>query len=196
MSEPIEIESLKVSRRQRITDSLSTEALRLMTAGFRSRTPSAQLAEQILAATGEMLSERTLYRRRQEWDAEQLRRQAGREQMEDLLSAMRKGDATASEMVNALALDALMRDPDGFSSLDPIAVQQTSIAAERVRIQARRLELQERAIALDEAKFATMQRQQEAAIKAAEELESKAAAGKQVSPDDIRRIREAYGLSN
>ena len=114
--------------------------------------------------------------------------------MEDLLAAMRAGDHTASEMVNALAIEQLMRDPDGTLSADPIALQQTSIAAERVRLQAKSMQLKERQIALDEAKFAAMQKREQAAIAATEELEKAAGSGKQVTLADLRKIKEIYGL--
>jgi hypothetical protein len=184
-----------MSSRQLITDQLSPEATHLMAVGFRSKTPSAQLVMQIRNATGEVVSERTMARRKQEFEAEQQRRQSGREQMEDLLSAMRAGDATASEMVNALAMESLMRDPDGFAMLNPIDVQRTSIQAEKVRLQREKLELQKRQMALDEQKFELLKQQREQVLKAAEDLEQKVAGGKQITEDDLRKVKGIYGLN-
>src|SRR6266581_4284498 len=107
-----------------------------MIACFREKLPAAMIVARIAAETGETVAERTVARRKAEWEAEQKRRRAGREQMEDLLAAARAGDSTASEMVNALAIEQLMRDPEGTLSVDPVELQRTSIAAERVRIQA------------------------------------------------------------
>lgn len=176
------------------TDSLSSEAQRLMVACFRSRMPAAAIAEKIKAETGEVAAERTIGRRKAEWEAEQSRRQAAREQMEDLLEAMRSGDRTASEMVNALALDALMRDPARLTDADPIALQQTSIQAERVRLQREQVAIKKRQIELDEKKFEAMQQREKKAIETATALEQKAASGQTVTPEEIRKIREVYGL--
>ncbi len=153
------------------------------------------IAARIKAEVGELVAERTIGRRKSEWEAEQKRRQAGREQMDDLLASMRNGNHTASEMVNALAVEALMRDPEGFAVLNPIDVQRTSIAAERIRLQRSKLELQERIVALDEAKFERMKQREAQAIEATAALEQKAASGQSISPEDIRKIREVYGLN-
>jgi hypothetical protein len=176
------------------TDQLSSEARSLMLACFRERMTAAATVARIKEQTGETVAERTLARRKSEWEAEADRRLRGREQMEDLLAAARSGDHTASEMVNALAIEQLMRDPDGTLSLDPIALQKTSIAAERVRLQRDNLELKRRQIALDEAKFAQLKREKELAIAATDELEKAAKGGKQLTADDLRKIRDIYGL--
>ena len=161
-----------------------------MAACLQERLPAATIAERIKTATGEEVSERTIARRKAEYEAETARRKAGREQMEDLLLAMRAGNRTASEMVNALAIEALMRDPDGTLAADPIALQQTSIAAERVRLQRDSMELKKRQIALEEQKFAALQAREQRAIDALKGDESK-----QLSPQDmLRKVKEIYGL--
>lgn len=165
-----------------------------MVACFRSRMPAVEIAAKIKAETGEVAAERTIGRRKAEWEAEQERRQAAREQMEDLLNAMRTGDRTASEMVNALALDALMRDPQRLTDADPIALQQTSIQAERVRLQREQVEIRRRQIELDEKKFADLQDQRRRAVEATQALEQKAASGQAVTPEELRRVREIYGI--
>lgn len=182
--------------RARVTDSLSSEAQQRLAVYLREGLPAAVIAEKLQIEFSETVSERTIARRKAEWEAETRRRQSGREQMEDLLAAMRAGNHTASEMVNALAVEALMRDPDGTLSADPIALQNTSIAAERVRNQAKSMALKERQIALDEQKFAILQARERAAIAATEELEKAAGAGKQVTVDDLRKIKEIYGLKH
>jgi hypothetical protein len=181
--------------RTRITDQLSSEAQQEMVACFRLKLPASTTAARIKARTGEVVADRTIGRRKSEWEADQQRRRLGREQMEDLLATMEQGDRTASEMVNALALDALMRDPEGFSSLNPIDVQRTSIAAERVRLQREQMELKRRQIALDEARFELLKQREQKAIEAAEALGQKAASGQSITPEDLRKIREVYGLN-
>lgn len=167
-----------------------------MLACFRERLPASLVALRIKAETGADVAERTISRRKAEWDAERLRRQRGREQMEDLLLASRAGDSTASEMVNALAIEALMRDPEGTLTVNPVELQKLSIAAERVRIQALRLEIQQRALALDESKFELMKQREAKAVAAANELKDKVERGVSLTPADIERIRGIYGLSS
>jgi hypothetical protein len=172
-----------------VTDSLSSEAQQLLAACLRGKLAPALIVQQIKTATGEEVSERTIARRKADFEAETQRRRAGREQMEDLLAAMRQGDHTASEMVNALAIEQLMRDPDGTLAADPIALQQTSIQAERVRLQAKSMAIKERQLALEEQKFAALQAREQRAIDALKGDESK------LSPQDmLRKVKEIYGL--
>ena len=174
------------------TDRLSSTAQAVMLACFREKLPAAMIVTRIKAETGEEAAERTVARRKSEWDAVQRRRQAGREQMEDLLAAMRAGDHTASEMVNALAIEALMRDPDGTLTADPIALQQTSIAAERVRLQAKSMELKERQIALDEKKFKVIQDREQRAIAELQGGEKKSISAEEM----LRKVKDIYGLKH
>lgn len=170
--------------------SISSEAQRVMVACFAEGLTDPAIAARIKAETNETVAERTIGRRKAAWREETQRRKAGREQMEDLLAAMKAGDHTASEMVNALAVEALMRDPDGTLSADPIALQQVSIQAERVRLQAKSMELKARQIALDEAKFAVLQEREKRAIALLN------GQGKEdLSSDEIvRRVRQMYGM--
>jgi hypothetical protein len=168
-----------------------------MLACFREKLPASMIAARIEAATGEKVAERTIGRRKAEWEAEQKRRRMSREWMSDLMAAAREGDSTSWEMVQALASEQLQRDGEGILlAVDPIRLQQTSIAAQKVRLQGRVIDLKERQVRLDEAKFEILKAEREKAIKTAEELETKVASGRQLTEDDIRRIREVYGISN
>jgi hypothetical protein len=179
-----------MSTRARKTDRLSASGQQVMLAGFAAHTPAAMIAAQIKAATGEKVSTRTVARRKSDWEAEQRRRQAAREQMEDLLSAMHKGDHTASEMVNALAIEALMRDPEGFIADDPIKVQRVSVQAEKVRLERDKLTLAQRQHALDEKRFELLQSREQRAVAALKDD------GETLTPEQrVQRIREIYGLS-
>jgi hypothetical protein len=166
-----------------------------MAACFQQHMSAPAIAALIKERTGEEVAERTVGRRKAEWEEEFERRQRGREQMEDLLAAARAGDHTAAEMVNALAIEQLMRDPEGTLTADPIKLQEASIKAEKVRLAARSLDLKEREIAIAEKKFAILQAEREKAIAATEELKNKVGSGKQLTLDDMRKIREVYGLS-
>lgn len=174
------------------TDRLSSGAQQRLAVYLREKLPPALIVEKLQAEFNETVAERTIARRKAEYEEKAQRRQAGREQMEDLLAAMRAGDHTASEMVNALAIEQLMRDPDGTLAVDPIALQQTSIQAERVRLQAKSMALKERQIALDEKKFEVLQERERRAIA---ELNGESA--KQLSPEEmLRKIKDIYGLKH
>ena len=158
---------------------------------FEQKLPALTIAARIREDFGEEVAERTIGRRKAEWEAEQQRRQAAREQMEDLVAAARGSDLKASEMIEALAREALMRDPDGLGGIDSKA----ALEAEKVHLKRDELALKQRQIALDEAKFDLMKQREKQAIETAAALETKAASGQSISPEDIRKIREVYGLN-
>ena len=179
-----------MSTRARKTDELTAEALQAMQAGFSKHIPASMIARRIKTLTGEDVSSRTIARRKSEWEAEQRRLKEKREYMEALLAAGRSGNHTASEMVNALAVEALMRDPDGFSALNPIDVQRTSIQAEKVRLQREKLELAKREQTLNEQKFELLRAREQRTVAALEDH------GESLTPEQrVQRIREIYGLS-
>jgi hypothetical protein len=149
------------------------------------------IAARIREEFGEEVAERTVGRRKAEWEAEQQRRQAGREQMEDLVAAARGSDLKASEMIEALAREALMRDPEGLGRIDSKA----ALEAEKVRLQRETLALKRDQLDLDRKKYEDMKQREQQAIEAAAALEDKAAGGQSISPEDIRKIREVYGLN-
>ena len=67
------------------------------------------------------IAPRTIARRAAEFRAEQSRRQTAREQVADLVQAMRENDFTSAEMIQALATQALIDDPhlaDGLNIYD------------------------------------------------------------------------------
>jgi hypothetical protein len=178
------------------TDSLSSAAQQIMAACFRSKLPAAMTAAKIKAETGEIVAVRTIGRRKSEWTAAQLKRQADRDRMVDLIAAMKDGNLTASEMVTALAMEALLKDPDGFSKLNPLEVQRTSLEAEKVKLAHRREDLRARQVALAEKKYELMQQREAKAIEAAKDLAAKSTSGQQITPEDIQRIRDIYGLNS
>lgn len=176
------------------TDDLPAEAWRLMHAGFRMKKTYRAIAAD-LEEIGCEVAERTIARRAVEWRHEQSRKEAVREQVKALVEAMQEGKWESAEMIRALATEALMQNPDAFANSDPLAVQRQNLQAEELRIKRETLELRRQQHELDAAKFEAMQRREEEAKQAADELAEKAGRGEKLTADDIERIRGIYGLN-
>ncbi len=164
-----------------------------MIEGFRQKLTARMIAWRIAQATGEKVAERTISRRMAEWYSEQARRQAAKEQMLAIMDAADAGNHDAAAMIRALAMDQMMSDPQALTA-EPLRLSSQALRAEELRLKREEMEIRRRAIELDEKKFAAMQekqRQVEAALAAEEE---KACAGGQVTAEDLRKIRELYGL--
>lgn len=175
------------------TDVLSAEAHRIISAGFRGKSTYSAIAKQ-LAAIGVNVPERTIARRGVEWREEESRRRAAREQMTALVEAMKEGNWSAAEMIQALATDALMMNPDALTGADPLKVQAQNLKAEELRIKRSEMELRRRVVELDEKRLTAALDKEQKTLQAAQDLERKAERGEQISPEDIRRIRDIYGL--
>jgi hypothetical protein len=182
-------------RLAKVTDSLGPEAQRIMVQAFREKKSSLMIADLIKRETGETANERTIGRRASEWRAEQSRRQAAREQASALISAMKEHNLVASEMIQALATDALMMNPDGFALQDPIKVQRQNLIAEEIRLKRDALELRRAEHDLEAERFAIMRQREQRAIAAADELKEKANRGETLTVGDLNRIRDIYGLT-
>lgn len=176
------------------TDDLSAEAWRIMRAGFRARKTYAGLVLEIEAATGEVVPERTVARRGIEWRNDESRRQVAREQIEAMVAVMKNGDTTSAEMVQALAVEALLQDPEAFSQADPLKVQAQNLRAEELRLKRDELDLRKQSLTLDVKKFETLQAREARAIKEADALARRAESGEQLTAEDLGRIRSIYGL--
>jgi phage shock protein A len=175
------------------TDDLAPEAVRVMVNGFRGKLTAAAIAGR-LAEIDVEVPERTIARRAQEWRALEARRTAAREQMTAMVEAMKEGNHTASEMIQALATDALINDPDAFSGADPLKVQSQNLRAEELRLKREEMELRRKAQELDEKKFTALQEKSVRALAETVELEKRAESGETITPDQLRRIRDIYGL--
>lgn len=175
---------------------IGAEAMRVMVAEFRAKTPAAIIVRLVAEQTGEQVTERTVARRAAAWRAEQARRQSSREQVEDLVAAMKAQDVTAAEMAEALMMDALAMHPERFQNADAVKVVGTGLYAREVRLKERKIALQERAIAAVEKKLEMLLDKQRRADAAAAELEAKAERGEQISAEDVARIRSIYGLGD
>jgi hypothetical protein len=171
------------------TDGMGAEATRIMVGGFRTKLPYRAIARQIAEQTGEKVAERTVARRGVEWRSEQSRRQAAREQMQALVDAMKEGNWSAAEMIQALATDALMQNPEALTGADPLRLQGQNLKAEELRIKREEMDLRKRGLDLDVKRFEAVQEREQRAVAA---LEDKT---ETLTPEErLRRIRELYGL--
>ena len=171
------------------TDGLSAEGLRVMIGGFRARKTYTAITRDP-AEIGEDVPERTIARRAAEWRQSQERRENARLYVHDLVAAMKAQDVTAAEMVQALATDALLADPEAFTSGNPALVQRQNLKAEELRIKRAEMETRRRALDLDERKFALMQSREQRAVAALEEKGETMTAGER-----LQRVKEIYGLN-
>ncbi len=173
------------------TDGLSAEAQRLMAAGFRAKKTYAAIARD-LEAIGEPVSDSTIARRAAEWRAEQARRQAAREYVQDLVEALKANNFTATEMAEALLTDALIENAESLKEADPLKVQAQNLRAREVAVKEREAALRQRALELDEAKFRALQEREQKARELAAESERR-----EMTPEEMRaKIREIYGLTS
>jgi hypothetical protein len=176
--------------RERATDRISEEAQAVMLRGFAAGWTAARIAQAVLDATGEVVSERTVARRAAEWREETAERKAQRERMADLVEAMRAGGMDGSEMIQALAIDQLVEHPEALTGADPIALHGMSLDAEKVRQKKRELDIRERVVAIDERKLGLLEDREKRAVAAL------AGGEETMSPAErINEIRRIYGLA-
>jgi hypothetical protein len=170
------------------TDGLSAEAQRVLAGGFRGKKTYRAIAAD-LSEIGETVPARTIARRAVEWRRDQARRGAAREQVQDLVAAMKANDLSAAEMVQALAMQALMDDPESFASSDPLKVQFQGVMAEEVRLKKRKQELAERKLTLDERRLRIIE-EREVRVKATLEKPEET-----MTPEQrLREIQAIYGI--
>jgi hypothetical protein len=176
--------------REKATDRISDEARRVMLQGFAAGRTAAFIVQAVKDATGELVAERTVARRAAEWREESADRQARRERMTDLVDAMRASGMDGSEMIQALAIDHLVENPDALTGADPIDLHTLSINAEKVRLKKREMDIRERVVAIDERKMQLLEEREKRAIAALATGETEMTAEERIA--EIRRI---YGLS-
>lgn len=181
---------------RKATDRLSAEGLSLMNKGFTQKKSSAEIAREIEAATGERINPRTIGRRGLEWRAAMDRIREQKEQMQALVAAMEEGDLTASGVIKALALQALMNDPEAFRKQNPLKVQSQNLRAEELIIKREALRLKAREVAVNEARLQMHQEREKRTLAEVQELEKKTSQGCTITPQDLQRIREIYGLNS
>jgi len=176
------------------TDRISAEALRIMKNGFAGKKTSAAIAREIKENTGESVNPRTVGRRALEWRNWWTARRARTDEARAMVEASRAGDLTASELIQALAIQALVDDPSGLTSQNPLKVQSQNLRAEELSLKRQALTLKQREVAVTEARLQLLQERERKAAEVAAELGAKATQGKVITAEDIGRIREIYGL--
>ena len=179
-------------RVHKATDGLSEEAQRVMRAGFHGKKTYAAIARD-LAEIGVDVPERTIARRGQEWGEERRKRQAKRDYISDLMAAAVE-NPEASQVLGALATDALIADPDGFTGGDPIKVQRLNLQAETLTLKRAELEIKRRAVATDERRLALLEERARRADETEKLLREKPA-GEQLTSEQLTRMHEIYGVS-
>lgn len=171
------------------TDGLSEEALRVMRAGFHARKTYAAVARD-LAEIGVTVPERTIARRGQEWGEERRRRQAARDYVSDLVAAAAE-NPDASQVLGALATDALIADPDGFRSGDPIKVQRLNLRAEELRLKRDELEIKKRLVSTVEMRMGLLEAREARAKAALERPDA------EMTPEQrVAEIEAIYGIKH
>jgi hypothetical protein len=170
------------------TDDLPDEAWRVMHGGFRAK-KTARAIVRDLADIGIEVAERTVARRAREWRSEQRRREAARDQVQDLVAAMKEQNLNAAEMLQALAVDALIQDPDAWSGADPLAVQRQNLLAQQVRLKEREIAVRERSVAAVEKRLELVEAREERAKAVASDDSEK------LTPDErLSEIQAIYGI--
>lgn len=170
------------------TDDLAPEAVRVLTGGFRAGKTYAAIARD-LAEIGIEVPERTIARRGAEWRQAQERREQTKTYVHDLVAAMKANDLTAAEMVEALSRQALMDDPEAFTSADPLKVQRLSLQAQELRIKAQDLAIRERQVMAEETRLKLLTAREERAKAALEKPET------EMTPEQrLREVEAIYGI--
>ncbi len=133
----------------RSTDKLSAKAQRVMLAGFAGKKTARAVSRDIWRKAGERVNERTVARRAHEWRAQQLWRQDLFEQARAVVAAMKAENWSASDVVTALATNALLSDPQGFTGSPALRVQTLNLRGEQLGLRREEIELRRRTLALE-----------------------------------------------
>ncbi len=166
---------------------LSPEAVRVMARGLREGLTARMIAGLIERECGEQVSERTLSRRISEWRAGEQRRKAKEEDAAAMVKAMKEGNVTAAEMVQALTTQALIEEPERFR--DSKGVFRTGLAAQELRLKERTLAVKERAVAAIERRVKILEDREKRAV------EALSGTGEKMTPEErLKEIREIYGI--
>jgi hypothetical protein len=176
---------------RKVTDDLSDAGQALMRRGFAEGRSAALIVVTVMTATHEVVSERTVARRRIEWQAEVDRRKRARERMEDLVASLKDSGMATSDTIMALARERLEENPEALTGADPIELHGMALKAEEVALKRRQLDIRDREVALDERKAVAMEAREARAREAVGELVEK-----KITPEQMAdKIREVYGLN-
>ena len=173
-----------------VTESWSDEARQILAEGAAAGHTAADVTSAIADQTGEDVAERTVSRRLAELRQAAAVRLAARERMQDLVAALKEGNGSASEYIQALAMRALELEPDGLTSADPVKLQRLSLRGEELRLKGRAMEIKARQVALDEQRLSLLVEKEKHAIAALEEDKGE----KLTDEQRLEEIRSIYGI--
>ena len=160
--------------------------------GFAAGWTAARIVSAVADETGEAVAPRTVARRAAEWREEKRRFDAGKERWAQLLAAAQENPTDVSGMIQALAKDYLLQNPNALDDADPIRMSRAAMAAEELAIKRRQVDVKERAVAIDERRAAMLEEREKRAVAAL--MDGK---GEAITDEErVRRIREIYGLAN
>lgn len=156
-----------------------------MSRGFAAGWTAERVAQAIADETGEKVTPRTVARRAREWRQKRDRFEAAKEQY----AAMKAAGLDGSQMIEALAFERLVADPEALTGSDPIKFHTIGLEAKRVTLKEREVALREREVAIDERK-----------MKLSEDREKRAMAAmdpktEMTAEERVAEIREIYGLT-
>jgi hypothetical protein len=173
--------------RAKATDGISAEAQAVLAAGFAAGRPSAFIAQAVLDTTGETVSERTVGRRAAEWRESKARFERAKEQY----AAMKAAGMDGGQMIEALAFERLLNDPDALTGSEPIEFHKLGLEAEKIALKKREIAVRERVVDLETKKVALLEARERRAI-AVLAGEDKGAA--MTDEERVAAIREIYGI--
>lgn len=176
--------------RRKATDDLSEEARVVMARGFAEGWTAERVAQAVQDATGEVVAVRTVARRAAEWRESRRRFDVGVERWKQLMEAKRQSGADVSAMIEAIAQNALIENPNLLDDADPIRMTRTALAAQELELKRRKVAVQERAVAALEKKLA-MAEEKEARLRA---VETAARRGEITAEERAQRVDEILGL--
>jgi len=173
-----------------VTEGWSDRAKQILAECAAAGNTAAYTTERIATEAGDEVAERTVSRRLAELRQAAEVRRAARERMEDLVAALKSGNGSAAEYIQALAMRALELEPDALTAADPVQVQRLSLKGEELRLKRDAMEIKARQVRLDEQRLELLVEREKRAIAVLEEGK-----GETVTPEErLARARALYGL--
>jgi hypothetical protein len=169
---------------------LPPDAANIMLAGITAGKDSAAISAEILAATGEIISGRTIARRASEWRVRCQTREAATEKALAIISAVKKSGVTGDEFIHAQIVEQLMDRPEQIAADPKLALQAGKLKEDR-----RRNDIRERSLAVDERKVTVLEDREKRARQQIADLLAKVKRGGQVTADELERLDREYGLA-
>jgi hypothetical protein len=156
-----------------------------MAAGFAAKWTAERVAQAVLDATGEVVAERTVARRAAEWRESKARFARAKEQY----AAMKEAGLDGVQMLQSLAFERLLDDPDALTGGDPLAFHALGLEAEKVALKKREIEVRERAIAVGEKKLAMLEAREKRLVAALQDNTAEVS-----DAERLAKVKEIVGL--